>query len=228
MIDFSKYQTLVFDSDGVVLNSNAVKTEAFYRTAIPWGEGPAQALVNYHVRRGGISRYVKFEHFLKHIVHQPVSEEAMCGLLQTFTDEAVRGLVQSELAPGLEALRKATPHTRWMVVTGGDQAELLEVYRRKGIDPWFDAGLFGSPDNKDTILAREIDSGNLQRPALFFGDSQYDHEAATRAGLDFVFVSGWTEFEDWKKYCAIHHIEVIHHIGPEATIKHCQVFRRTV
>lgn len=208
-MDLSRYQTMVFDSDGVILNSNEVKTLAFYNTVLPWGKAPAQALVDYHVSRGGISRYVKFEYFLREIVHQPVTEEVMQHLLQTFTDEAIRGLVQAELAPGLEALRKATPYARWMVVTGGDQAELREVYARKDIASWFDAGLFGSPDSKDIILERELSNGNLNMPAIFFGDSRYDHEAATRAGLDFVFVSGWTEFDGWADYCAEHKIQIV-------------------
>jgi phosphoglycolate phosphatase-like HAD superfamily hydrolase len=208
-----RYRTLVFDSDGVVLDSNAVKTGAFYRTVLPWGEGPARALVDYHVSRGGISRYVKFKYFLEEIVHQPVTEAVMQHLLHTFTEEAMRGLVEAELAPGLEALRKATPHARWMVVTGGDQGELREVYARKNIAQWFDAGLFGSPDSKDEILVREIATGNLQLPAIFFGDSRYDHQAATRAGLDFIFVSGWTEFAEWASYCAEHGITVVERLA---------------
>jgi len=212
-MDLSSYQTLVFDSDGVILNSNEVKTLAFYNAALPYGEAPAQALVDYHVSRGGISRYVKFEYFLNEIVRHPVTETVMQQLLQAFTDEVIQGLVQAELAPGLEDLRKATPHTRWMVVTGGDQAELREVYGRRGIAPWFDAGLFGSPDSKDAILERELRNANLKAPAIFFGDSRYDHEAASRAGLDFVFVSGWTEFEGWAEYCAEHRIPVIDAVG---------------
>lgn len=70
----------------------------------------------------------------------------------------------------------------------------------------FDGGLFGSPDNKDTVLAREKASGHLQFPALFVGDSKYDYEAASRAGLDFVFLSDWTEVADWQDYCASHKI----------------------
>lgn len=212
-MDLSRYQTLVFDSDGVILNSNEVKTLAFYNAARPYGEAPAQALVDYHVSRGGISRYVKFEYFLNEIVRQPATEAAMQQLLQAFTDEVIQGLVQAELAPGLEALRKATPHTRWMVVTGGDQAELREVYSRRGIASWFDAGLFGSPDSKDAILERELRNANLKSPAIFFGDSRYDHEAASRAGLDFVFVSGWTEFEGWAEYCSERRIPVIDAVG---------------
>ncbi len=208
-MDLTRYQTLIFDSDGVVLNSNAVKTQAFYNTVLTYGTHPAQALVDYHVSRGGISRYVKFEYFLKQIVHQPVTDEAMQSLLQSFTREVKHGLLQTEMAQGLETLRKLTPHARWMVVTGGDQAEVREVYAQRGVDQWFDAGLFGSPDSKDAILERELRTGNLRTPAIFFGDSRYDHQAAARAGLDFVFVSGWTEFDGWVEYCAQNEIMTI-------------------
>lgn len=59
-----EYKTLVFDCDRVILNSNKVKTEAFYQSALAYGEQAAQALVEYHIANGGISRYKKFAYFL--------------------------------------------------------------------------------------------------------------------------------------------------------------------
>ena len=46
-------------------------------------------------------------------------------------------------------------------------------------------------------------------PALFIGDSKYDYQAASQAGLDFVFLSDWTEVADWQAYCQAQHIEVL-------------------
>jgi len=57
----NEYQTLVFDCDGVVLNSNKIKTQAFYEAAKHFGHESAQALVDYPVANGGISRYAKFD-----------------------------------------------------------------------------------------------------------------------------------------------------------------------
>jgi phosphoglycolate phosphatase-like HAD superfamily hydrolase len=62
------------------------------------------------------------------------------------------------------------------------------------------------------VLAREKSNGNLQFPALFIGDSKYDHEAATLAGLDFVFLSDWTEVSDWQSFCADNNIFVLNNI----------------
>jgi phosphoglycolate phosphatase-like HAD superfamily hydrolase len=93
-----------------------------------------------------------------------------------------------------------------LIVSGGDQAELRDVFSQRGISEWFDGGIFGSPDSKDEILARELANGNIDQPALFLGDSKYDYDAASAAGLDFVFLSGWSEVIDWEEWTTKHNI----------------------
>ncbi|MFP3355153.1 HAD family hydrolase, partial [Pseudoalteromonas sp. SIMBA_153] len=81
------------------------------------------------------------------------------------------------------------------------QVELREVFAARGIASLFNGGIFGSPDTKDEILLREITEQNIQMPSLFLGDSKYDYQAASKAKLDFVFISGWTEVFDWEYWC---------------------------
>ncbi|HQR50150.1 MAG TPA: HAD family hydrolase [Methylophilaceae bacterium] len=206
MRQVNQYRTLVFDCDGVILDSNKVRAQAFYNCALPYGDRHAAALREYHILHGGVSRYVKFEVLLRDMVGVPVTDEAMQALLHAFTTEATIGLLQCEIAPGLQDLREATPHANWILVSGADQQELRHVFAQRGIAAWFDGGIFGSPSNKDDILARELAGGNLRKPGLFFGDSRYDHQAAARAGLDFVFMSEWTDMADWQGYCREHGI----------------------
>lgn len=205
----------MFDCDGVVLDSNVVKTEAYFRTAKNLGatDAQAQALVDYHVKLGGISRYHKFEWYLHEVLQQPVTDVAIQALLDEFARELEVGLLECPIAEGLQDLREATPSVNWMILSGGDQQEIRTLFTRRNLAKYFDGGLFGSPENKDTVLAREKASGNLQLPALFIGDSKYDFEAATRASLDFVFLSDWTEVADWKDYCKAHGIEVRNNIS---------------
>lgn len=194
----ANYKTLVFDCDGVVLDSNKVKTDAFYQAAMPYGEAAAQALLDYHVGHGGISRYKKFARFLEELVPRHsagVAGPDIDALLDSYAAAVRDGLANCKVAAGLELLRDKTTAARWMIVSGGDQQELQGVFSRRGLSDLFDAGIFGSPDTKDEILARLIAEGLLQRPALFLGDSRYDYEAASRAGLDFVYVSDWSEWD---------------------------------
>ncbi len=209
-IELTKYKSIVFDCDGVVLDSNLVKTEAYFRTAKNLGatDAQAQALVDYHVRLGGISRYHKFDWYLRDVLHQPATQEAVQMLLDEFARELEVVLMECAVADGLPELR-ASSTANWMILSGGDQQEIRTLFAKRDLAKYFDGGLFGSPDNKDTVLAREKENGNLQFPALFIGDSKYDFEAATRAGLDFVFLSGWTEVKDWQSFCAEHQILVL-------------------
>jgi phosphoglycolate phosphatase-like HAD superfamily hydrolase len=210
------YASLVFDCDGVVLDSNRIKTEAFRAAALPWGAAAAEALVAHHVANGGISRHRKFAHFLDAILpeHAPGAVPGRDGpgmeeLLSAYAQAVRAGLMSCAVAEGLAALRAATAGARWCIVSGGDQAELREIFAARGLDGLFDGGIFGSPDSKDTILARELAAGTIRRPALFLGDSRYDHEAAARAGLDFVFVSGWSEFSGWPDHVARHGLPAV-------------------
>ena len=195
-------EILFFDCDGVVLDSNRLKTEAFNTAELPYGKNAAQALVDHHIANGGISHYVKLAHFLDHIVPEYAEVEtgpSLEDLLAAYANAVRAGFMTCSVADGLVELRAATPQARWMIVSGGDQAELRAVFAAREIAEYFDAGIFGSPDTKDTILSRELATGNLQSPALFLGDSRLDYEVAGRAGLDFVFISGWSEWTEGAK-----------------------------
>lgn len=196
------YRCLAFDCDGVVLDSNAVKTDAFHQVALPFGEAAAQAFVDYHQANGGISRYRKFEYFLQQIVKVDDAQEHLPILLDQYASAVRQGLLECAVAPGLQELREYLPQSRWMIVSGGDEAELRDVFAARGLDVLFDGGIFGSPTAKDSILAREQACGNLAGPALFLGDSRFDHQCAAAAGLDFVFLQGWSEFHDAPSYFA--------------------------
>lgn len=197
----SGYATLVFDCDGVVLNSNKIKTNAFYQAALPYGEAAAQALAEYHVAHGGISRYQKFSYFIEQIAPTGVQGPDLGTLLESYADQVRQGLLTCEMAEGLPQLREHTANARWLIVSGGDQAELRDVFSERGLEELFDGGIFGSPDAKGEILSREFASGNIQKEALFLGDSKYDYQAAIASDLDFVFLSNWTEVIGWRDWC---------------------------
>jgi phosphoglycolate phosphatase-like HAD superfamily hydrolase len=214
-IDLKQYKTVVFDCDGVVLNSNKTKIDAYFGVAKRMGgtDEQAQAFVDHHVAKGSFPRNGKIEYYLNNIVKQSVTPQLVQQYITTFEEILDKTLMDCEIADGLLLLKAATPQARWMLLSGGDQAELRRIFPRRSVKnqnlaQLFEAGIFGGPDTKEIVLAREIANGNIQLPALFVGDSKYDHQAASKAGLDFVFLSDWTEVSDWQAYCAQNNIIV--------------------
>ena len=208
-MDLSKYRAIIFDCDGVILNSNNVKTSAFYKAALPYGEDVANNFAIYNKIHGGVSRFEKFNYLLSNLILQDAIGPTLSELLVYFSDEVREGLLKCDIAQGIHDLRLRTTLAKWYVVSGGEQDELKKVFHKRGLDNYFDGGIYGSPNTKDEILNRLLEEENISFPALFLGDSRYDHEVSTRMDIDFLFISKWTDFNEWEEYCLQNNIKTI-------------------
>lgn len=206
------YKTIIFDCDGVILNSNKIKSDAFRKVAENFGDDEAEKLVAFNKENGGVSRYVKFNYFLNEILHLDQKKNnnlTVDNLIDQFSTRVTDGLCRCELVSGLKELRKSTKSAEWMIISGGDQSELRYVFKKRDLTKFFNKGIFGSPTPKNEIFKREIEKGNILMPALFIGDSKYDYECASKFEIDFVFAYKWTELKDWKEFCKVNKIKAI-------------------
>ena len=209
-MNFKNYQSIVFDCDGVILNSNKLKTHAFGVATSSYGLEATNQLVSYHLLNGGVSRYEKFNYFITNILNIKFQKEKFLKKLLFDYSIAIKDLLlEAELTHGLQEIRDLNTDTLWSIVSGGDELELRNVFARKGVYHLFDGGIYGSPDKKNDILITQIDKGNIKLPALYLGDSKLDHQVSIANGLDFIFVSAWTEFEYYKEYCKKYDIKSI-------------------
>lgn len=210
------YSSILFDCDGVILDSNSIKSSSFYKTAAKYCKKSAQNLLEYHQQNGGISRYVKFKYFINNILPlTPDNNEqqdipSINVLLSEYAQQLKEKLLICPIAEGLDLLREETSQADWYVITGGDENEVKEIFRQRKIDKYFNMGIHGSPKSKKEIIEKLIAEKKIQYPAIFLGDSTYDYRVAKQFGIDFIFISGWTELENWHKFVtdkSIKHVE---------------------
>ena len=128
------YRTAVFDCDGVVLDSNKVKTAAFRSAALPYGAAAADALVAYHTANGGVSRYAKFSHFLEAIVPGQAGP-GLDALLAAYAAAVQDGLRVCAVAPGLAALRAVGASVAAATITERGEDVALGRERLAGVAP---------------------------------------------------------------------------------------------
>ena len=200
MINYKKINTLVFDCDGVILDSNAIKTEAFYEIGKQYSGEAGTRLAQYHIENGGESRYKKFKYFFENILNKRSSKKEVNRLSEIFSKITVNKVLTCPIAEGIFELRKKTCKKKWLVVSGSDQEELRKIFIARGLYKSFNGGIFGSPDTKDTILDRELKLGNIIEPALFIGDSITDYKAAKNAGMDFIFLRKWSGVSNYNEF----------------------------
>jgi phosphoglycolate phosphatase-like HAD superfamily hydrolase len=186
------YAAAVFDCDGVILDSNPIKITAFREVLADHPRDVVERFVRYHRENGGISRYEKMRLFYSDFLRREVDEDAVETLLEAF-GAACRRLyptcpVTEGCVEALDALGREMP---LYVASGSDEAELRDVLRDKALAPFF-AGIYGSPKPKPACV-REIVERAGSRRLLFVGDAAADHEAAVANGIDFVFMSAYSD-----------------------------------
>ena len=155
MFDVKKVNTIIFDCDGVILNSNQLKTKAYYKAVFPsYGHELASSLTTYLMNNAGKPRGHFIDYFLKNIVSPDISELGYEELLNAVTLEIQKGLMECEISPCLFKLREKTPDIKWLVVSGGVEKELRDVFQNRSLFDLFDGGIYGGPMTKDEILRR--------------------------------------------------------------------------
>ena len=200
------YSHLFFDCDGVILNSNKIKTDAFYKLALNFGELQAQKLVNHHLENGGISRYEKIKFFQKNILKN-TNIKLYQELVDNYGKILKEKLIKAEISKGVFKIKQFFPNSKITVVSGSDQNELRWLFKEKRIDHLFNNGIFGSPKNKIEILEEIFSGFKGEEKSIFIGDSKYDFEVSKFFKIDFAFISEWSDLSDWTKFAKINKIK---------------------
>lgn len=177
---------IVFDCDGVILESVEAKTRAFGVLGKRWGDEAARRLVEYHNLHGGLSRLLKLEWFFKEVLRQPASKEEIEALGREFARISLDEVISSPFVPGFvqtfETCEKRIP---MYVASGAPHDELCLVLKSRGLYERFN-GVYGSPPVKNELLKKIVEqSGVAPQDVLMVGDSGTDLEAAQCAGTKF-------------------------------------------
>lgn len=179
-------RAVIFDLDGVLLESMEAKTQAFWDL---FADYPVQVneIVAYHAANGGVSRFEKFRHIFDEILKQPLSEERFRFLCDRYSDLVLTRVLESPLVPGAEAfLREFSRDLLLFVVSGTPSEELALILEKRGLARHF-RGAFGSPGSKSEIVKNILTDWSLASgETVLVGDSQADLQAAHANGIRFI------------------------------------------
>jgi len=183
-------RAIIFDFDGVILDSVDIKTKAFARLFEEHGPEIVQKVVAHHLANGGISRFRKFAHIYEHILHCPMPDGESERLGQRFSELVFDEVVKAAWIPGaLEFLRDH--HTRYQcfVASGTPEDELRRIVELRGLGSYF-TGVFGTPATKEEITRRILAAHSLApTEVVFIGDAMTDYKAAQECGVDFIGIT---------------------------------------
>ena len=188
-IAFETYAEVFFDLDGVILDTNPIKKRNIKEAVAFKGIDFRDEFVAYFTANNGVPREVKIASYFEKDEAKRVLENynrinlsnlheaaPVCGVIEVFQYLRERG-------------------TPIHVFTGGTEEESSELLEKIGLKSYF-AGIHGGPLTKNENFDLQIH----QKPILMFGDSRSDYKFSVAKKLDFIFVSGFTQFDDWERF----------------------------
>jgi len=191
---------IVFDFDGVIVESAGIKTHAFRRLFEDDYPELADAVVEYHLQHEGISRYRKFEYVYETLLGRPLDSATSETLGRRFSDLVLKGILGAPFVAGArEYIESHAESVPLFVASGTPQEELEHIVRARELDVQF-TEVHGTPRTKEEIILELIERYDLEPDRMVFvGDAESDLRAATATGL--VFVARVTETDgklaDW-------------------------------
>ena len=179
-------QAVIFDFDGVIVESVDVKGWAFGELFKHYPEHQAE-IVKYHFNNGGVSRFKKFYFIYENILKRPLPKEEFENLCAHFSKLVFDKVVESQFVPGaIEVIRKYYKNIPLFIVSGTPQMELVQIIEAKNLKSYF-KGVYGSPESKEHWI-KIILNANQYNPdnVIFVGDTMSDYRAANEHNIYFI------------------------------------------
>lgn len=179
-------KVIVFDFDGVILESVEVKDKAFYNLFDNLSEEERQRVIDTHRNNPGMNRRKKIALLLTKVLGREACAEDVNTWLKRFTELVEYGLMNCPEVPGIRRLLQALSEKPCYVVSAAPQEELRMVARKRDLAQYF-IDIFGSPATKIELLQDIIQCENvLPESILLIGDKISDYNAAQSVGTEFI------------------------------------------
>ncbi len=95
-----KYQHIIFDFDGVLVESNEIRFNGFRKLFKGFPEDHVDQLVAYARANGGVSRYKKIEYFFNAIRQEPISDESVNHWAARFSELVEQDVIDAKSVTG--------------------------------------------------------------------------------------------------------------------------------
>ena len=179
-------KAIIFDFDGVIIESANIKTEAFAEIFSDFPQ-KLKEIIDYHLVNAGISRYAKFRYIYEHILGQSLSKEKELELGRRFSQIVLQKVLSAPFVSGAKEFLDMNKHRfQFFIASGTPEEELMDIIYARRLQEHF-REIHGSPKQKSDIINEIINHYHFTREeVVYVGDAESDRIAAEQAKIFFI------------------------------------------
>lgn len=180
-------KNIIFDFDGVILDSVPTKTEGFKKLFQNFSTDEVNKLVLYHELNGGKSRYVKIKYFFNELLHKDISEQEILEYANKYSEITKEELTNPKyiIEDTLNFIKRNHKKYEMHIASGADEEDLKYICEKLDLTKYF-LSINGSPKIKSEIVKDILlDNSYDINETILIGDSVNDFDSAKDNGIDF-------------------------------------------
>lgn len=180
-------KNIIFDFDGVILNSIPVKTEAFRKLFEAFPKEKVDELIKFHIQNGGMSRYKKIEYFFNTLLDEDITEETVIEYAQKYSKITKEKLSQKKylIEDSVNFIKENYTKYNMHIASGADEKDLKYICKELNLNQYF-ISINGSPKIKGEIIKNILEKNNYKKEeTILIGDSINDYNASNINQIEF-------------------------------------------
>ncbi len=188
-------RVIVLDFDGVVVESNNIKHQAFSELFSVFPDYHEEIMV-YHLAHNAVNRHDKFRYIMENILKRKYDKKLAEKWATRFSKLTRDSIINCPYVAGaMEFIRCFYDKYPVYLASATPLDELKIILRRRGILKYF-KHVYGAPASKIEMF-KDIKKKEKVKPdeILYIGDSREDYDAGSEFGCVFIARTGSYDFE---------------------------------
>lgn len=180
-------KNIIFDFDGVILDSVPTKTEGFKKLFQEFPTELVDKLIEYHAQNGGISRYKKIRYFFNELINQDISEDEVLNYANMYSEITKKELTNQKyiIEDTVNFIKQNHKKYNMHIASGADENDLRYICENLDLSQYF-LSINGSPKIKSDIVKTILEFNNYKNEeTILIGDSLNDYEASSENDIEF-------------------------------------------
>tara|TARA_R110001583_G_scaffold195533_1_gene375563 strand:- start:6773 stop:7429 length:657 start_codon:yes stop_codon:yes gene_type:complete len=192
----NSYDVVIFDCDGVILDSNDFKLSAMKNALEDClvDNVSVERCVDYFRENFGLSRFHHIDKFVCDLIENTDSSTLKTNILENYSNYCKKSYSKCDETPSIRKLLNSVSAKKF-VASGSAEDELRNVLDYKELSSYFVA-IYGSPKSKTDIIDNILKSVAPESKVLMIGDSESDFVASKNNNIDFIFYSPFSNVKN--------------------------------
>ena len=191
-------KAIIFDFDGVILESNKAKGLAFVELFKNQDHKFKKQIYEFHINNISKDRDFKIKQITNKIIKGTSTNKNISLLSKKFSKIVIQKVIKSKYILGAKKfLKNYSTIYDFHLSTATPYTEIISILEKKKIFKYFNS-INGSPDSKDKHIKKILNHWKYKKnEIIFIGDSLNDYKVAKKNGI--IFYGIQNEFNKFDK-----------------------------